>query len=586
MADSATSRLRELVRRHTEFGEDRGGKKLVLLQALEKEHLSRAPEVLKLHEVLCFLRAYPDSPTLLRQVERMLASFDRRSDLRRHRAALADSGIAGTVIHYPFFWPTARWLASRWADRLEIDWPVYKDHERLTERLHLLVPYPETPGLDEYDFPLREWLDRMKGPAETDAAFLVHRVKVLRMSEVTREIFYQELGVPMRVKPGADTPARTRARYDPSPIIYRQTPPTRRRPVLPAEIHRPPRSVTDLPPREGRKIVDLAREAMVTRARDLDVFAYGDAGDVRLVDCGDGLQFAVFSAVPERRLLLEAVYGFLTLKNGVPIGYVLISALYGSSEIAFNVFETYRGAEAAHIYGRVLATVRHLFRVDAFTIYPYQLGHGNEEGLRSGAWWFYQKLGFRPRDPKVVRLMEQELAAMALDQSHRSSLATLRSLSEENVYLYLGSPREDIIGVLPLANIGLHVTRDLAARGGSEREGAVRACSGEAKVLLGVRSLRGFSAGEKLAWERWSPLVSLLPGVRRWNPADKAALVRVIRAKGGSRESEFVLLFDRHRALRRALRAMATSAIDRAVRQESPRIAPPFDRPIRGSEPR
>mgnify|MGYP006270346331 CR=1 FL=1 len=36
---------------------------------------------------------------------------------------------------------------------------------------------------------------------------------------------------------------------------------------------------------------------------------------------------------------------------------------------------------------------------DAFTIYPYQLGHENDEALRSGAWWFYQKSGFRPRDP-------------------------------------------------------------------------------------------------------------------------------------------------------------------------------------------
>jgi len=47
--------------------------------------------------------------------------------------------------------------------------------------------------------------------------------------------------------------------------------------------------------------------------------------------------------------LLESVYGFLTLKNGIPIGYVLVSALFGSSEIAYNVFETYRGGEAGAV---------------------------------------------------------------------------------------------------------------------------------------------------------------------------------------------------------------------------------------------
>ena len=46
---------------------------------------------------------------------------------------------------------------------------------------------------------------------------------------------------------------------------------------------------------------------------------------------GDGLELAAIGMVPKRRLLLEAVYGFLTLKNGVPIGYVLNSALFGSS---------------------------------------------------------------------------------------------------------------------------------------------------------------------------------------------------------------------------------------------------------------
>jgi len=69
--------------------------------------------------------------------------------------------------------------------------------------------------------------------------------------------------------------------------------------------------------------------------------------------------------------------------------------------------------------------------------------------------------------------------------------------------------------------------------------------------------LRRLSAGERLAWERWSPLVLNLPGVRRWGVAEKRALVRVVRAKGGRHESDYAMLFDRHRLLRRAVRALA-----------------------------
>ena len=127
-----------------------------------------------------------------------------------------------------------------------------------------------------------------------------------------------------------------------------------------------------LPRRDAARLVDMAREAMVTRSRDLDVFMFGDARDVRLVDWSDGLAFAVFCAKPAHRLLLESVYGMLTLKNGVPIGYVLVSALFGSSEIAYNVFETFRGSESGHVYGAVLATAHHLFGSDTFTVYLYQ----------------------------------------------------------------------------------------------------------------------------------------------------------------------------------------------------------------------
>ena len=55
--------------------------------------------------------------------------------------------------------------------------------------------------------------------------------------------------------------------------------------------------------------------------------------------------------------------------------------------------------------------VHHLFGARAFSIDPYQLGHDNREGLLSGAWWFYYKLGFRPYDPEVRRVLRGEFAS-------------------------------------------------------------------------------------------------------------------------------------------------------------------------------
>jgi len=545
--------LNRLERLKHVFGDGAAVDKLELLRKLERRRLARAGDVLRLHECLCFWAAYPDDAWVLAQVERMLESFAARGDLRRHREALADSGIAGTPIHYSFFWPTARWLARHWPERLSIDWDAFEEQERLSRYLHLLVPYCESPALDMLDRSPAEWIRALKGPGETDAAFLVRRFDALRADSFGREALFESFDVPFRLEPGPGTPSRTLARLRGAPIVFQSGPLSRERPDLRQELRRPPLGVRRVAPREAERLIALAREAMVTRARDLEVFAQADRNDVSIVDCEDGLQFICYGAVPERRLMLEAVYGFLTLKNGVPIGYVLASSLFESTEVAYNVFDTYRGAEAAAVFGRVLAMCRHLFGARAFSIDPYQLGYGNAEGLQSGAWWFYYKLGFRPEDPAVLRVLRDELARMKRDARHRSAPATLERLAAEYMFLRPDRSRSKILGGLALGNVGLRVSSYLAGRFGADREAGLRACSRETARLLGPRSLRGFSSRERMAWERWSPLVLILPGVARWNTQEKQALIEVIRAKGGRREAEFVRRFDGHRRLRRAV---------------------------------
>ncbi len=552
---SATALLTRLERLRTEYGGDAARRKLELLAALERADLPNARAVARLHEVLCLWRAYPDDADVLARVERMLDAFARRRDLSRHRKELEDSGIAGTRIYFPFFPETAVWLARRWPQSLHVDWPNFGKEELLDRCLQFLGLWSETPGLDEEPLTCRGWTERMKGADETDAAFLMRRFAELPLDEFVRQTLIEELDLPLRLDPGETTPSRTRAHIalPRHRVHYQARPMTRGRPDLFAAVATPPRSVRAVPVAEGRRLIDLARSAMVTRSRDLDVFRFGDPADVRLIDCGDGLTFVAVGVRPERRLLLEAVYGFLTLKNGVPIGYVLNSALFGSAEIAYNVFETFRGAEAGVVYGHVVSAVRHLFAADTFAIYPYQLGDGNKEALDSGAWWFYQKIGFRPRDPDALRLMRRELKRMKADPRHRSSIATLKELARHNVYFHLQKQRDDIIGELRTSVIGLQVTDYLADRFGSDRARGERVCAREAAQRFGVRSFARWSPGERLAWRRWSPLLQLLRGVERWTDAERRAAVQVVRAKGGRREADFARRFDRHARLRREI---------------------------------
>lgn len=549
---TAIGTLTALERGKGSYGGGCAEAKLALLRRLERADLGSAGAVLRLHEALCFLRAYPDDARVLAQVERMLARFARRADLRRRREALAGSGIAGTAIRYRFFWSTLRWLAQRWPQRIAIERNEPEVEDRLAAALPLLLDWAEAAAQKQLDTPAFAAIDRLRARGERAAAFLARRIAAMPGDAFTREAFHDALEPSYELEPGPDTPARTHAKYAAAPLAFQHAPLRRARPELRVELGRPHRAERSLGAREGARLIELARGSMLTRSRDLDAFAYGNPRDVRLVDDGGGLAFALIGVVPERRQLLAATCGYLILHNGVPIGYGEAFVIGRSATMTFNIFESFRGGETAYTLCRTLAMVRQVFGAESFSFDQYQLGQGNDEAIASGAWWFYYKLGFRPIAASARRLLRRELARMRADPRHRSSAATLRALAESHLLFDFDRRRRP--GLPPLALAGLRVGQALARRPGAERERVLAQCSRDAMRLTGLRSLRGFSAAERLAWQRWSPvLMFALPGVSRWSMAERRALARVIRAKGGRDESAFLAAFAAHPKLGRAL---------------------------------
>ena len=87
---SQLARLRAIA---DEFGAGLGAEKASLVEGLDRAAMPTARAVSELHEVLCFLRAYPDDAALLARVEAALERFERRADLRRFRAEKCVIGV-------------------------------------------------------------------------------------------------------------------------------------------------------------------------------------------------------------------------------------------------------------------------------------------------------------------------------------------------------------------------------------------------------------------------------------------------------------------------------------------------------------
>lgn len=156
----------------------------------------------------------------------------------------------------------------------------------------------------------------------------------------------------------------------------------------------------------------------------------------------------------------------------MPIGYVQADIVGRSAALSFNTFETFRGGEAAYTFARWLAVLKAVFGTTSFSIEPYQLGLHNDEALESGAWWFYAKLGFAPRDAATLHRASAEQARLARRKGLRSRRTTLQALAATHLFFDLDAAQP--VPRIPLGELGLAAAAALSAQSGCDRERALR----------------------------------------------------------------------------------------------------------------
>ena len=105
--------------------------------------------------------------------------------------------------------------------------------------------------------------------------------------------------------------------------------------------------------------------------------------------------------------------------------------------------------------------MHHFTGATAFTLDPYQIGHENEEGIESGAFWFYRKLGFRSMRPELVTLAEKEEKKIATLKGYRTPARTLRKLAEGPMIFQLRGTENHDWDRFQIRNIGFKLKGQL-----------------------------------------------------------------------------------------------------------------------------
>jgi hypothetical protein len=530
--------------------------KRALLRACAGRRITSASVLGKYHDVLLFLIAYADGSRLReaaeRELERVRELLAERPDIA---GRLESSGIAGTGLETQFSLDLMEWLGRRYPSDAELVWDGDSLGPEMDGFLASCLPPVESDGFFGRRMNVKHWLDAGRGGADTtDLAWLAARLRCLPCQGAVLDQLVGSLDLSVRLELRDPTASRTGNRLD-DPRRFDHDG-LKRTFSLPRLIGRAPPAPMRLSSKERIGLIDVARAMLAARIRETDPVTYANPREVTRWRLDRGIDIVVTGMRPERRLPIESFFGLMIAKNNVPVAYGGGWVFLDRAEIGINVFDEFRGGESAYLFGQAMRVYRHHFGVRRFVVDPYQIGEDNPEAIRSGAFWFYYRFGFRPADAAMRDTAAEEWVRVAADRAHRTPAALLRRFAGSPMQLDTRSRGSAGVPTPDLPAIACGVTGTIAPRFGHDREAAAAWARRKVRRALDVRPDKTWPPDERAAFDRLSVLVAAIDDLDEWPAGAKKSLVRLMRAKGGPRERDYVRAMQRHTCFRAALQAL------------------------------
>lgn len=551
--------LAELNAARSEYGARSAASPSKLLARLQEPKFADPDSILQFHDMLLFLRAFPQSRRVAAQAEKLLRTIE--PQVRRLQASGTDmsvfdseefSGVVGTELRNSWTFELARWLMKRHPTKVTTGWNLAEQARRMAIVLPNIVPLLEDDSFVEPDTPFIEMMRLAADGSGRVLEWLLDSFDRLAIPPLQKTGLYDSLDIELVWNLSKSPASRTLARRPTEDLFIHHTPLLQRKDVsLLDEVRSPPLPLRKLNLSEGQEMLDFAREALAVRYRELHGTTNGEPRHVCEATAGRGVLLYLWGLTPEWRLPLRAYYAGITLKNGVPVNYFEAIGLFEWLELGFNTFYAFREGETAWIYSKIVHLLHQVSGAACFSVYPYQLGYENEEAIASGAFWFYRKLGFRPGRPDLLALTKKEEAKIARNPRHRTSAATLRRLAEGHVFFEFGKEPHGQWDTFSTRNIERRLLRNLAGffQGDADKMRA-RANKHLSRVL--AVNLECWSPFEQQAFTNFACVLTMVPELKNFTADEKQLLLEAIRAKNAPEETHYLRLLQRQRKLRKA----------------------------------
>jgi hypothetical protein len=399
------------------------------LEKISNSHF-KPSKIQEYYHVLLFLSAHSQSEEHLKIINTELAKINIwcKSYSLRNSSNFDNTGLPYSNIYSFFSFTICNWI---FINNINIDINDIPDNTNsINELLQFTLPQTEI-DICQYNYSNSDIL-RQLNIKSNSLEFLLNQLNNSNLPFTIKEYLFEKLKAVFEVKLNSEINIHSnklsfsknyfhhslQKKIDPKSWFGKRIP-----------------KASSLTESQLNEIERTSKLILMLLQRETDPVTYMDKSSVRYYELENGISIALFTMQEEKQQALESYVGFSLFKNGFPAAYGGAWIFANTGLIGINVFEWFRGGESSLFFIQLLRLYSQLFELASIEVEPYQYGKDNVEGIKSGAFWFYYKLGFRPTDSQINNLAKIEFTKLESDKQYQTSEKTLLKFTESNLSL-------------------------------------------------------------------------------------------------------------------------------------------------------
>lgn len=437
MSKTVSSLLQKLKTVAFQFDSYAEKQKISLLQSMAKQPVKGSFPLLEYHELLLFMAAYPESKQLEKAVQSEFERITKILKAAKFQTKYLDSGLPFTEMETRFSHDMLKYLNQDKQCEMRID-SFEEEGTDLNTLLRFTLPSVEreetTAGLSNL-----ELLAKLGVKEKDYLSFLLNEFSRFNTIPYVKDHLWESLKAFINFSFKHKAFSKTWNRLSIQSTFYTSE-------LLKKFDHQALIQST-LPPEKTLNVAErlatanIIKRSLTLTMRETDPATYMDESTLKVFELERGITIAIYGMQADRQLPFQSYIGYTLFKNGIPTAYGG-SWMFGKGAMfGLNIFETFRGGESGYLMCQLLRVYIQVFSLSYVEVEAYQFGLDNPDGIRSGAFWFYYRYGFRPIDTTLNSLAHKEFGLIQSKQGYRSSEKVLLRFTESNIALQLANHR-------------------------------------------------------------------------------------------------------------------------------------------------